>query len=248
MIYLSTFPRSGHHFLVETLGFYYPTMRYCERYSCQDQFREPVQCTLQERVSQHPRRLNCPSGANIIKTHDLDVDEPLQHQQGARYLTVIRHPVNAIVSAFRTHVTHKIYSSDLKLHYYDFFSEQLEYYYNFTQKYVTRSAYLSEEHLPSYNTGRHDNSIWADRAPFVYVVYEDLVTGNGDLLMNALKYLSPPTLHPLLDIRRDEINRLPQPQSYMPEELPWCDVEWSHSEVAKYNFQFITKQDGSQLI
>ena len=242
MIILSSYPRSGHHFLIETLGYFNNTMTYCEKYTCENQFREAQQHCPYYARTQHPDVDPTPCGlhARIQKTHDHELDEPIRRDTGTRYLVMIRDPVPAILSRYRTDLLHHDHWHGDQKEFQQYFVNQLYYYTGFAAKWIREGGeYLSEKHLPGYY---HDSFQDHQR---VYVTYEDLVS-DPDCLMLAMKYLSPGPLHRFLDSKRSEILSFVEHPVY--QKPDYYDAKFCKRELAKHNLGYLRKRDGSALI
>ena len=44
MIFFASFPRCGHHFIINALTKIDKNISYCEKYRCENQFGEPINC------------------------------------------------------------------------------------------------------------------------------------------------------------------------------------------------------------
>ena len=99
MIIFASFPRSGHHFIINTLSKIDRNISYCEKYKCEDQFGKKIDCTARNlHLSQ---RQICKAGKRIQKTHDFLLNEPIIKKDEVKYFSLIRHPVPAIISRWK---------------------------------------------------------------------------------------------------------------------------------------------------
>lgn len=225
---------------METLGYYDSTLTYCERNTCENHFRETrTHCPLYNKNILSNER--CPMHVRIQKTHDFDLDEPLiprsAHYSGG-YLTLIRHPMDAILSRYRTDLEHN-YVTGTKQNFRQYFVQALKYYYDFSVKYV-----MPSQHVSTVQQFRYYHST-EDRHEFVYTTYEDITT-DAHSLLSAMKFLSPGPLHAFLDIKREEIFSFARVSQY---DVPdYYSESFCKREIAKYNFSHIRRSDGSALI
>lgn len=105
-----TFPRSGHHYLVQLLHAALGTkLIYCERYS------------------------GMIEGANLIKEHDFGLERV--PSQSEPYLIQIRHPLNAIISRFEQNLRTKTLN-DTRTDWERHARSEAVYWYNFFLKWI----------------------------------------------------------------------------------------------------------------
>ena len=107
----ATFPRSGHHYLVNLLSaVLHSKLVYCESYTT-----------------------GIVDGANLIKDHDFELNRVADTSEN--YIIQIRHPLNAIISLFEQRLRMNVLSdtlADWELH----AQREMAYWVNFYSKWV----------------------------------------------------------------------------------------------------------------
>ncbi|MCC7272253.1 MAG: hypothetical protein IT561_06255 [Alphaproteobacteria bacterium] len=97
-VFFVTFPRSGHHYLVELLEKLFPLADdYCEFYHC----RAPG-CAVAGLPGMF--RIPCHSGRRFQKHHDFGLDLPLTPR--CTYVVQYRYPLESLVSLFEFRLKH----------------------------------------------------------------------------------------------------------------------------------------------
>ncbi|WP_440618836.1 hypothetical protein [Candidatus Pelagibacter sp. HIMB1493] len=172
MIIFASFPRSGHHFVINTLSRVYKNISYCEKYKCEDQLGNKIDCAGKDlHLSQ---RQICKAGKRIQKTHDFLLNEPIIKKEGVKYFSLIRHPVPAIISRWKLNEVSLIKRNpniDKKIIWEEFFKKQIKYYDGFIKKYIIDASHILKK----------DNNI------LKFANYED-ITSDHETLMATLNY------------------------------------------------------------
>ena len=172
MIIFASFPRSGHHFIINTLSEIDKNISYCEKYKCEDQFGKKINCAARDlHLSQ---RQICKAGKRIQKTHDFLLNEPIIKKDEIKYFSLIRHPVPAIISRWKLNEASLIKRNpniDKKIIWEEFFKKQMKYYDGFIKKYIKNASHILKK----------DNNI----AKFAN--YED-ITSDHETLLATLNY------------------------------------------------------------
>ncbi|MCX6722010.1 MAG: sulfotransferase domain-containing protein [Candidatus Staskawiczbacteria bacterium] len=174
-----TFPRSGHHLLVNLLLKYYSKdlnyletsgdktdtlcsrvltagdMHYCELYN-------------------HCKQIPCSDPkTNFQKTHDFDLS--LQPSNDFFYIILYRNPLDSIVSHFNYYLHNNMssfFASDVNFNrkgWEEFANKDIEFWKNFVKKWL----------------------VWKNDTNRIYVSYEELIKSPHISFINILKFINP---------------------------------------------------------
>lgn len=234
MIIFATFPRSGHHFIVNNLSKIDKNISYCEKYRCENQFGESINCSG-KKLPWFYRQI-CRSEKKIQKTHDFDLNEPLLkgtlRKEKIKYFSLIRHPVPAIISRWKLIYKNskKELNQQKKDIWINFFISQMKYYDGFLRKYIKPASHIS----------KIDDNIHK------FATYEE-ITSIPDTLEASLNFFLPKKMHSIVREKKTELqNQIHLKSDHNKFEL--YDENFCKEVIYKYDFSYIENYNINEFI
>jgi hypothetical protein len=146
-VHIVTFPRSGHHAMIEQLESVSEIYKnYCEYYNCIGRRGEIIECSKSSDTWKE-KGFSCGAGNRILKDHDFELLLPYKNDR--KYVIQLRNPILSIASWY------ELDSKNLNLKLPEFniyFSQKLKFWIEFVDKWYPK---FSNENV-------------------IYVPYEDL--------------------------------------------------------------------------
>lgn len=223
MLFLTTFPRSGHHFLVETTAAVFPDLSYCEKYRCENQWHEKISCAGRHLPMQC--KTFCRSGKKIQKSHDFGLDEPIFNGkiegEDVRTLVLVRHPVPAIISWWKlTLVSSNMLDSQENFR--DFFKQKVLFYKGFVSKWVSKNNFLTDASVQSV----------------AYMSYERM-TRDPEALSQSVKFLLPRAAHRMVDLKADYLRSSIDVQAKDLTRFKYFDEGFFHENISDWDLSYL---------
>ena len=145
-IYIVTYPRSGHHAMVNFLSKISNFAdEYCEYYNCTRHDGTNIPCTKTS-IRWKDRNFSCGAGKRILKNHEFDLD--LDYRGDTKYIVQYRHPFLSIKSWFELETK----NGKNLLPWPDYLSEKLDFWKQFIQKWVINVSGADNVFLMPYNS------------------------------------------------------------------------------------------------
>ena len=229
MIIFASFPRSGHHFIINTLSKIDKNISYCEKYKCEDQLGNKIDCAAKD--LHLSKRQICKAGKRIQKTHYFLLNEPIIKKEGLKYFSLIRHPLPAIISRWKLNEASLIRRNpniSEKIIWEEFFKKQMKYYDGFIKKYIKDASHILKK----------DNNI------LKFANYEDITSDHETLLailnyfidINSHNLVSKIKLKPFIKVNKNI------------KDFKFYNKDFFKKIIKMYDFSSLKKFDNSNLV
>lgn len=128
-VHIVTFPRSGHHAMVEQLESVSDIyVNYCEYYNCIGRHGERIDCSKSNLIWKE-KGFNCGAGRRIIKDHDFELLLP--YSLSDKYIIQLRNPILSILSWYELDSKNEnLKLPDFKV----YFRQKMKFWVDFVEK------------------------------------------------------------------------------------------------------------------